>query len=106
MTASSGATLAMSVMWVARPIRPIPVISPSPAVTSGIPAVISEPNVSSRITSAASTPTDVAGPMLKPSACSITWPPAASCRPGTRIASIALSTGLPVSLGSRFARLS
>ena len=96
----------MSVMWVASPTSAMPVISPRPAVTSGMPAAISEPNVSSRITIAATTPTVVAGPMLKPSACSITWPPAASCSPGTLIALIAFSTGWPVLSGSRFARLS
>ena len=50
----------------------MPVIKPRPAVISGIPAAYSEPNVSSRMTNAASTPTEVAGPMLNPSACSIT----------------------------------
>ena len=93
-------------MWVARPTSAMPVISPRPAVISGIPAAVSEPNVSSRMTSAATTPTDVAGPMLKPSACSITWPPAASRSPGTLTASIALRTGWPVLSGSRLARLS
>ncbi len=71
----------------------MPVIRPRPAVTSGIPAALSEPKVSSRMMSAASTPTDVAGPMLKPSAFSITWPPAASVSPGTLTALIASSTG-------------
>ena len=106
MTASSGAMLDMLVTCVASPTSAIPVIRPSPAVTSGIPAALSEPNVSSRITSAAITPTEVAGPMLKPSAISITWPPAATFRPGTLIRSIASRTGLPVLSGSRFARLS
>ncbi len=78
---------------------------PSAAVISGIPAAISDPNVSSRITSAAITPTNVAGPMLKPSACSITCPPAAICSPGTLILLIASRTGLPVLSGRRFARL-
>ena len=73
----------MSVMCVASPTSATPVIKPRPAVISGIPAAISEPNVNSRMTSAAATPTTVAGPMLKPSALSITWPPAASVRPGT-----------------------
>ncbi len=75
----------MSVTWVAIPTSAMPVISPRPAVISGIPAAISEPNVSSRMTSAATTPTAVAGPMLKPSAFSITCPPAASFSPGTWI---------------------
>ena len=44
-------------MWVASPTRATPVIRPSPAVTSGIPAAVSDPNVSSRITIAATTPT-------------------------------------------------
>ena len=39
---------------------------------SGIPAAVSEPNVNSKMISAAITPTPVAGPMLNPSACSIT----------------------------------
>ena len=73
----------MLVTWVASPISATPVIRPKPAVISGIPAAISEPNVISRITSAAITPTVVAGPMLNPSALSITWPPAATFRPGT-----------------------
>ncbi len=59
-------------------ISATPVIRPSPAVISGIPAAASEPNVMSRMTSAAITPTPVAGPTLKPSACSTTWPPAAT----------------------------
>ncbi len=96
----------MSVMWVARPISAIPVISPRPAVTSGIPAAVNEPNVINRITSAAITPTKVAGPMLNPSAFSITCPPAAIFRPGTLIVLMALSTGWPVLSGNRFARLS
>ena len=54
---------------------------------------------------AATTPTAVAGPTLKPSADSITWPPAATFSPGTLIFPIASSSGFPVSLGSRFARL-
>ncbi len=62
----------MLVTWVAKPTSAIPVTRPRPAVISGIPAASSEPNVSSRITIAAATPTPVAGPMLKPSACSIT----------------------------------
>ncbi len=70
--ARSGATLGIDSTCVARPIIPTPVISPRPAVSSGMPAASSEPNVISRITSAAITPTVVAGPMLKPSACSIT----------------------------------
>ena len=81
-------------------------INPSPAVISGIPAAINEPKVSRRITRAAITPTDVAGPMLNPSACSITWPPAAICKPGTLTAPTAASSGLPALSGSRFARLS
>ena len=71
-SASSGETFDMLVTCVASPISATPVIRPKPAVISGIPAAISEPNVISRITSAAITPTSVAGPMLKPSACSIT----------------------------------
>ena len=51
----------MSVTCVASPISAMPVIRPRPAVTSGIPAAISEPNVISRITSAAITPTDGGG---------------------------------------------
>ena len=58
--------------WVASPISATPVIRPRPAVISGIPAAASEPNVISRMISAAITPTSVAGPTLKPSACSIT----------------------------------
>ena len=81
-TASSGATLDMLVMCVAMPTSAMPVIRPNPAVISGIPAVISEPNVISRMISAAITPTAVAGPMLKPSAFSITCPPAATRRAG------------------------
>ncbi len=92
-SASWGATLDMLVTCVARPMRATPVTRPSPAVISGIPAAIKEPNVSNRITTAASTPTIVAGPMLKPSACSITWPPAAIVIPGTWTAWIASSTG-------------
>ena len=46
------------------------------------------------------TPTAVAGPMLNPSACSITWPPAAISSTGRCTASIASSTGVPVLSGS------
>ena len=90
-------------------MSPIPVTRPVPAVISGIPAAVSEPNVISRMISAAIVPTAVAGPTLNPSACSITWPPAATRSPCTRTALTALTafrTGLPVSFGSRFARLS
>ena len=73
---------------------------------SGIPAAASEPNVISRMISAASTPTAVAGPALKPSACSITCPPAASSSPGTWTALTWFSSGLPALLGSMFACLS
>jgi hypothetical protein len=93
MIASSGETLDMLVMWVPRPTRAMPVIRPSPAVTNGIPAALSEPNVSSRMISAARTPTEVAGPMLKPSAFSITWPPTATLSPDTLTALTASSTG-------------
>ena len=58
--------------WVASPISATPVISPKPAVISGMPAAISEPNVISRMISAAITPISVAGPTLKPWAFSIT----------------------------------
>ncbi len=47
-----------------------------------MPAATSEPNVISRITSAASTPTSVAGPMLKPSASSITGAAGGELEPG------------------------
>ena len=106
MIASSGAMFDMSVTWVAIPTSAIPVIRPRPAVISGIPAAISEPNVSSRMISAAITPTAVAGPTLKPSALSITCPPAAIWSPGTCTLPIASSTGCPVLSGSRLARLS
>ena len=62
----------MSVTCVARPIIATAVISPKPAVISGMPAAISEPKVISRMTSAAITPISVAGPMVKPSAFEIT----------------------------------
>ena len=62
----------MFVTWVASSISATPVIRPRPAVISGIPAAASEPNVISRMNIAATTPTAVAGPMLKPSAFSIT----------------------------------
>ena len=68
----------MAVTWVSRPMIATPVTSPKAAVRSGMPAAISEPKVISRITSAASAPTAVAGPTLNPSAFSITWPPAAT----------------------------
>ena len=68
MIASSGAMLDMLVTCVASPTSAIPVIRPSPAVISGIPAALSDPKVNSRMMSAAITPTVVAGPMLKPSA--------------------------------------
>ena len=103
-SARSGATCGTLITRVARPISATPLIRPKPAVTSGIPAAISEPNVSSRITSAATTPTVVAGPMLNPSAFSTTWPPAATFSPGTWIDFTSASSGLPVSLGSRLAR--
>ena len=96
----------MLVMCVASPITATPVIRPRPAVISGIPAAISDPNVISRIAVAASTPTAVAGPMLKPSACSITCPPAATFSPVTCTPLTAFSTGVPVAFGSRLARLS
>ena len=104
-SASSGEMFDMLVTCVARPISATPVIRPSPAVISGMPAASSEPNVSIRMMNAATTPTAVAGPTLKPSAASITWPPAATVSPLTWICLIASSSGLPVSLGSRFARL-
>ena len=62
----------MSVTCVASPISATPVTRPKPAVINGIPAAVSEPNVSSRINSAASTPTSVAGPTLNASASSTT----------------------------------
>ncbi len=90
----------MLVMCVARPISATPVVSPNPAVISGMPAAVSEPNVIRRITSAAITPTVVAGPMLNPSAFSITCPPAATVRPGTWTLAISSSTVDPVAVGS------
>ncbi len=96
----------MFVTWVASPINATPVTRPKPAVTSGIPAAASEPKVISRMIRAAITPTAVAGPTLNPSACSTTCPPAATCRPGTCTACTWASSGLPVSEGSRLARLS
>ena len=52
----------MLVTWVARPISATPVIRPSPAVISGMPAASSEPKVSIRMMNAATTPTAVGGP--------------------------------------------
>ena len=72
MSASWGAMLDMLVTWVRSPMRATAVTRPAAAVRSGMPAAISEPKVISRIARAASAPTAVAGPMLKPSACSIT----------------------------------
>ena len=95
----------MLITRVASPISATPVIRPRPAVISGIPAAVSEPKVISRMISAAIAPTSVAGPTLNPSACSITCPPAATWRPGTWTPLTAFSTVVPVSLGSRFARL-
>jgi len=92
-------------MWmtcVPSPISATPLTRPNAAVISGIPAASSDPKVSRRITIAASTPTAVAGPMLKPSAFSITAPPAASLRPLTWTPSIAARTVFPVELGSWF----
>ena len=68
--------------------RVLDALDPSPAVISGIPAAISEPNVKNRIRNAAMAPIAVAGPTVKPSAFSITWPPAAIFRPGTLTAAI------------------
>ena len=73
----------MLITWVDSPISATPVIRPKPAVINGIPAAITDPKVISRMTSAAITPISVAGPTLSPSAFSINWPPAATCRPGT-----------------------
>ena len=55
----------MLVTCVASPISATPVISPNPAVISGIPAATSEPNVNSRMINAAITPTRVAGPTVE-----------------------------------------
>ena len=73
-----------------------PVNSATPAVISGRPAAVSDPNVMSRMISAAMTPTSVAGPTLNPSAASIAWPPAATLSPGTSTDLMADKTGLPV----------
>ena len=73
----------MLVTCVASPISATPLIRPKPAVISGIPAATSEPNVNSRMIIAAIAPIRVAGPTVKPSAFSITCPPAATFRPGT-----------------------
>ena len=51
---------------------------PAPEVAADAPAAASDPKVSSRISNAATTPTSVAGPTLKPSAFSTTCPPAAT----------------------------
>ncbi len=47
----------MLVTCVASPMSATPVIRPRPAVISGIPAAVSEPNVNSKMISAAMTPT-------------------------------------------------
>jgi hypothetical protein len=93
----------MLVTWVARPISATPVISPSAAVISGIPAARSDPNVKSRITSAATAPISVAGPTLKPSAFATAWPPAATLRPRTCTAFTWSRIGLAAAFGSTLA---
>ena len=71
-SARSVATFGTLTTYVASSIRATPVKRAKPAVTSGSPAAVSDPNVISRMIRAATTPTSVAGPTLKPSAASMT----------------------------------
>ena len=63
-------------------ISPRPVPRPNSAVTIGSPIAVSEPNVSSSTTTAASRPTPVATPKPSCSVSSIACPPSSTSRPG------------------------
>ena len=75
MAASSIAKLGMPISCEARPANPMPVPSPSSAVTIGRPIASSEPKVMNRMIMAASRPTAVAVPSDGFCACSIASPP-------------------------------
>ena len=74
----------MSTTCVNRAISPRPVPRPNSAVTIGSPIAITEPNVISRTTIAASRPTAVEMPKPGCSVCSIACPPSWMSRPGLR----------------------
>ena len=69
--ASSVAKSGMSITCEASPASPIPVPSPSRAVTIGRPIATNEPNVMNRMIIAARSPTAVAVPIDGFCACSI-----------------------------------
>ena len=97
----------MFVTWVASPISATPVIRPRPAVISGIPAAASEPNVSSRMISAA-THADLGG---RADAEPLGVLDHLTARRDLQAGHVhrrrpAFSSGLPVAFGSRFACLS
>ena len=65
--------------WDPRPARLMPTPRPSRAVTIGRPIAMNEPKVISKTTIAASSPIAVAEPSDGLWACSIAWPPSATC---------------------------
>ncbi len=93
----------MSTTCVNSAITPSPVPSPKSAVRIGSPIEISEPNVSSSTTIAASSPTAVEIPKPACWVASIAWPPSSTCRPGRAAARATVTTRSAALLGSRFA---
>ncbi len=106
MAASSIAKLGTPMSCEASPANPMPVPSPSSAVTIGRPIASSEPKVMNRMIMAASRPTAVAVPSDGFCACSIASPPSCTSSWFERARSAVEMTFSIDALGRTLARLS
>ena len=87
-------------MWEMIPARLMPTPRPSSVVRIGRPIAMNDPKVISRMTIAASSPIAVADPSDGFSACSIAWPPSATCSDDVRTDWAVAMTRLMATTGS------
>ena len=97
-----GAEVLTSITAASRITPPELMPSPASATPIGSPAPTTEPSARTRISSAASTPMISPYPESGAAALSGTSPPSSTCRPESRVASTASSSGsrLPIRSGS------
>ncbi len=103
MAASSEEKSGVSTTCVNSAITPRPVPRPNSAVTMGRPMAMSDPNVSSSTTIAASSPTAVEMPKPACSVISIACPPSSTCRSARAAVRATFTTRSTVALSSRLA---
>ena len=96
MSASTGAVALSSTKPVSVVMPAIPTPTPTNAVSSGRPAAMTEPNITTRMTAAAATPKSSPAP---PDSCSVAATPENStCSPASRPGCSCFEQGLPIGL--------